>query len=218
MSSPQTNASKPKTPASPAQTVVRIILFAILAYMIFALAYDYGYVFPTHEAKAEELRKLVDAEVARSATDRRDKGPAGPEQVQEIMGFEPSVPLEKKDQHFHERYTYRRALPWLSRTIDVYYKQYEGDSRPGIVSVAHTEEDIEETEPKGPVVPSDVPAAEDDTTTEDDKKTGDDKKSGDETSPEPTPETSKEDKTDDKKSKAATDEPSIDDANPPTKD
>src|SRR5688500_16652446 len=57
MSSPQTNASKPTTPPNPAQTVVRIILFAILAYMIFALAYDYGYVFPTHEAKAEELRK-----------------------------------------------------------------------------------------------------------------------------------------------------------------
>jgi hypothetical protein len=165
MTSASQRPVQPAAPPNSSATIVRIVLFTILGYMIFCLAYDYGYVFKTHEAKFEELQTVIGSEVARSATDRTEKGPTGPKEVQEIMGFTPSVPLEQKGHYFQEEYTYHRGLPFLTRSIYVFYKQYPGDATPGIVGVAKTEKDLEETIPKAPVEPNkieDEPAAEDD--------------------------------------------------------
>lgn len=201
---PQQNAPNRPKPASQTDTIIRIVLFAILGYMIFALAYDYLYVFKTHEAKFQELTKLVEQETSRSADDRKEKGPTGPKQVQEVMGFAPSVPLEDKGHYSHERYTYRRGLLVLTRDIDVFYKKYHGDTEPGIYSVAHTKEDLESATPAGAVQPNEDAATE---PTTDDKKgeTKTDDKKTDETTTEPAPE---ETKTDEKKAEAPAEEKS----------
>jgi hypothetical protein len=107
---------------SPAALIIRVILFALLGYMIFALAYDYMYVFPTHTAKMEEMMALVETETARSADDRKANGPNGPAKVQEIMGFGPSNGLEDMGHYKKETYVYHRGLPFMTRWIDVFYK------------------------------------------------------------------------------------------------
>ena len=150
---PKNPAPQAKKPASQTDTIIRVVLFLVLGYMLFALAYDYLYVFKTHDAKFQELTKMVESETSRSADDRKEKGPIGPKDVQEAMGFAPSV-AEEKEHYTHERYTYHRALPFMTRDIDVFYKQYQGDSEPGIYSVAHTKEDLETATPTGPVPPN----------------------------------------------------------------
>ena len=172
---PKNPAPQAKKPASQTDTIIRVVLFLVLGYMLFALAYDYLYVFKTHDAKFQELTKMVEKETSRSADDRKEKGPIGPKDVQEAMGFAPGV-AEEKEHYTHERYTYHRALPFMTRDIDVFYKQYQGDSEPGIYSVAHTKEDLETATPTGPVPPntdaaSETPAEVGSTSSETTKKT-----------------------------------------------
>lgn len=157
---PQKSPSPQANTPAPSSNILRIVLFLVLGYMVFALAYDYLYVFKTHEAKFQELTKMVETETSRSADDRKEKGPLGPKAVQEMMGFGPASPLEKKEHYSHERYTFRRGLPFMTRNIDVFYKQYQGDSEPGIYSVAHTEQDLETATPTGPVPPNTDPEVE----------------------------------------------------------
>lgn len=212
---PQKDTPHKPAPSNPASTVLRVILFAILAYMVFALAYDYLYVFPTHEKKFQALSDLIQEETSRSADARKEEGPNGPEKVQEIMGFAPAVPLEDMGHYSHERYTFRRALPWMTRNIDVYYKQYQGDSTPGIHSVAHSEEDIPEAIPNPPVQPSELEA--------EPAEEGDEKKSDDEVS-DVTPDDAKKapaEETDDKPAPETPADPPADepsDEKPPVED
>lgn len=152
---PQKNSSNQAKPASSTDTIIRVVLFLVLGYMVFALAYDFLYVFKTHEAKFQELSALVEKETARSA-DERKKGAIGPKDVQETMGFAPSVPLEDKGHYHHERYTFHRALPFMTRDIDVFYKKYQGDIEPGIYSVAHSEEEAKQAEPTKAVEPREI--------------------------------------------------------------
>jgi hypothetical protein len=198
MTSASQHPVQPAAPPNSSATIIRILLFVVLGYMIFCLAYDYLYVFKTHKEKFEELQVVIGNEVARSATDRTDKGPVGPQEVQEIMGFAPAVPLEEKGHYFHERYVYHRGLPFLTRNVDVYYKQFPGDKTPGIVGVAYAEEDVEETIPKAPVEPNKI---EDEPATEDDK--GGKKKKTDE--PTTDEETGKKKKTDEPTTDEVTD-------------
>ena len=70
-------SSNPQQPAAPApggMNAIRIVLFVALAYMVFALGYDYGYVFSAHQAKFEAIQKLVEKETSRSAEDREKNG------------------------------------------------------------------------------------------------------------------------------------------------
>ena len=133
---------------------MRVLLFGVLAYMIFALAYDYLYVFPTHDAKYKEVMALVEAETKRSAEAADKDGATGPEEVAEVVGFG-SGGIQDGGHYMYERFTYRRGLPWMNRFLEVYYKGPQDDLR--LVGVAHSDEDILEDTPKPPVVPSELP-------------------------------------------------------------
>jgi hypothetical protein len=151
---PKTQAAPP---ANPAATIVRVILLAVLAYMIVWLAYDYLYVFPTHEKKFVELQELVSKETSRSAVDIKENGPTDPERVAEFIGFAPST-SEDKGHFLEEKFVFHRGFPLLSRNLYVFYKKYQGYDKPGIVQVAKTEKDLEASRPLPPVVPKeDIP-------------------------------------------------------------
>ena len=157
-SAPQKNSPNAPAAKNGSATIVRIILFVILAYMIFALVYDYMYVFPEHEAAYQRVEKLVEQETARSADDRKKNGPIGPTEVQEAIGFPPAIALQEIDEHNNKRelYVFRRGLPWMTRYIDVYYTGYKSDSGPAIYGVAKTEEDLVNAKPQGPTKPNEA--------------------------------------------------------------
>lgn len=179
--SSQTPSPKEKSPAQ-GNNLLRVVLFLVLGYLILAMAYDFLYVFKTHKETFKALEQKITDEATRSADDVKAKGPFGPKEVQDFIGFAPSVPLEEKGHYAHERYTYRRGLLFQTLNLDVYYKKI-GDKF-AVTSVAHTDEDIAEATPQPPAVPG--PIIEDTKTepanasTDDAKKTtsSEDKKAG----------------------------------------
>jgi hypothetical protein len=105
--------------------VTRTVLFTVLAYMLFALAYDYLYLLPTHERKFNGLltalsegKPLLPAE----QTARGGKS-ATPADVAAYMGFKPLVPLklDESSGYFVELYRYRSAIFVREYDIEVYY-------------------------------------------------------------------------------------------------
>jgi hypothetical protein len=103
------------------------------------------------------------------------------------MGFAPAIALQEIDEHNnkHEKYVFRRGLPWMTRDIDVYYTGYKSDAGPAIYGVAHSEEEKENAIPQGPTKPNTDAVSE----------PADEEKKGDEKASEPT----EEKKTDDAK-------------------
>lgn len=138
-------------PAKSGPNVVRIVLFVILGYMVFALAYDFLYVRKQHEAKFQELQKLVAQETARNVEDQT-KNPTGPEKVAELIGFAPVNGLEQPDgkSYFKETYRWRSAVLVRNYDIDVYYKSRNG--KPHLHAAAHTAEEQENAIPTEPVI------------------------------------------------------------------
>lgn len=151
--SSQTPSPKEKSPAQ-GNNLLRVVLFLVLGYLILAMAYDFLYVFKTHKETFKALEQKITDEATRSADDVKAKGPFGPQEVQEFIGFAPSVPLEEKGHYAHERYSYRRGLLFQTLNLDVYYKKI-GDKL-AVTSVAHTDEDIAEATPQPPAVPGPI--------------------------------------------------------------
>lgn len=202
MASAPQNTSPP--PASSGAMILRVVLFGILAYMIFALAYDYLYVFPTHEAKYQELMAKVEEETKRSAEASVDQPEStGPKQVAEIVGFNSSG-LQDGGHYQYERFSYRRGLPWMTRYLEVYYKGPK--DAPFIYSVAHADDEIEEARPKPPVVPSELPEGTPDGDEDEKEMEENDKKKGI-TPPEEEPKPTEEEP---KPTEPATEEPATD--------
>lgn len=154
---PQTNASNRPAPAANQTTlIVRVVLFAILAYLLVALVYDRMYMYTAHEEGFKKLQSLVDAEAARSAEDIAKNGPTSPAKVQETLGFAPAVPLTDHGHYQEEVYKYRSGLLFRTRDLYVFYK---GKDKPGVVSVASNEEDRETVTPSKAVEPNEKAAA-----------------------------------------------------------
>jgi hypothetical protein len=188
--------------------ILRVVLFGILAYMIFALAYDYLYVFPTHEAKYKELMAKVEEETKRSAESNVEQPEStGPKQVAEIVGFN-SGGLQDGGHYQYERFSYRRGLPWMTRYLEVYYKGPK--DAPFIYSVAHADDEIEEARPKPPVVPSELPEGTPDGEEDEKEMEENDKKKGitpPEEEPKPTEEEPKPTEEEPKPAEPATEDP-----------
>ena len=154
---PQTNASNRPAPAvNQTALIVRVVLFLILGYLLFALAYDNMYMYKAHQEGFEKLQGVVDAEAARSAEDIAKNGPTSPAKVQETLGFAPSVPLTDHEHYQEEIYKYRSGLLFRTRDLYVFYK---GKDKPGIVSVASNEEDRVTVTPSKAVAPGEAAPA-----------------------------------------------------------
>ncbi|HTN76790.1 MAG TPA: hypothetical protein VL096_16135 [Pirellulaceae bacterium] len=154
------SVSKKPVEATPqpdsSKLVVRIVLFALLGYMIFAYAYDRAYLVPKHEETFGAVQKLIEKETSRSATDREEKGATSNKEVMEVIGFAPSVPLHvgEEGHYLHEKYTFRRPTLFQTYDIDVFYKGTK--EKPELHTVSHTAEEYVESKPHGPVVPGKV--------------------------------------------------------------
>lgn len=154
---PQKNAPNPPAPAaSQTALIVRVVLFVILGYLLFALAYDNMYMYKAHQEGFEKMQALVDAEAARSAEDIAKNGPTSPAKVQETLGFAPAVPLTDHGHYQEEVYKYRSGLLFRTRDLYVFYK---GKDKPGVVSVASNEEDRATVTPSKAVEPNEKAAA-----------------------------------------------------------
>lgn len=154
---PQKNAPNPPAPAAnQTALIVRVVLFVILGYLLFALAYDNMYMYKAHQEGFEKMQALVDAEAARSAEDIAKNGPTSPAKVQETLGFAPAVPLTDHGHYQEEVYKYRSGLLFRTRDLYVFYK---GKDKPGVVSVASNEEDRATVTPSKAVEPNEKAAA-----------------------------------------------------------
>ncbi|MBW3596126.1 MAG: hypothetical protein KY475_02495 [Planctomycetes bacterium] len=116
---PQHEAAKPN--------LLRTILFAILAVMVVALVYEYGFMLRSYRAAENNIDQMIED---------RHLEPVTPEGVQAKFGKQPVSGLEDKGHYYLEHHRWRRWLPW--RTFDIYVVYDDTDpptlynaSRPG---------------------------------------------------------------------------------------
>ncbi len=102
------NADRPQTSA------LRKVLFGVLAIMLIALAYEYGYVLPSYRRAETAIDNLLDRQIQKDTTPTV-------KDVQAAMGKQPSGGLEDKGHYFVEHYQWRRGLPWQTFNIYVIY-------------------------------------------------------------------------------------------------
>jgi hypothetical protein len=110
----------PPQTASPVETespsLVRRVLFSILAVMIVALIYEYGFVRRSYKAAETAVDDFVDQRGAAV------EGQAiTPQVVQAAIGKTPTGGLQDKGDYYLEHYKWVRWLPWKSYDIYVIY-------------------------------------------------------------------------------------------------
>jgi hypothetical protein len=91
-----------------------MLLFAVLAVMIVALIYEYGFVRRSYKAAETAVDDFVEQRNADSVTT--------PEVVQARIGKAPTGGLQDKGDYYLEHYKWVRWLPWKSYDIYVVYE------------------------------------------------------------------------------------------------
>jgi hypothetical protein len=125
------SAASTVTTGKARKNVSRTILFAILAVMIVALIYEYGFVLRSYRAAESAIDDMVD-----TATDSRGEEPITPEQVRERFRKQPTRGLQDKEHYYVEHYQWRRWLPW--NTLDIYVV-YEHSDPPNLFHTTRPE-------------------------------------------------------------------------------
>jgi hypothetical protein len=115
---------------TPKPNVLRIVLFSILAVMIVALIYEYGFVRPSYKAAETAIDDLIETRGV------ADTGPITPQVVQARFGKAPAGGTQDKGEYFLEHYRWVRGLPWQTYNIYVVYDHSEppllfNSTRPG---------------------------------------------------------------------------------------
>jgi hypothetical protein len=100
-------------------SLLRIVLFAVLAVMVVALIYEYGFVRRSYKA----AETAVDDFVEHRNRDLEDASAVTPEVVQEKLRKTPKGGLEDKGDYYLEHYQWVRWLPWKTYDIYVVYEK-----------------------------------------------------------------------------------------------
>jgi hypothetical protein len=114
----QTDPAVPPQPEPESPSLLRKILFGILAVMIVALIYEYGFVLRSYRNAENTIDDMIEQSSALSDEETT------PQAVQQRFGKQP-LSVETENEYLVEHYQWRRWLPW--KTFDIYVVYQAGE-------------------------------------------------------------------------------------------